>query len=248
MFLGILAAVAVIGVGAVAWTVLSRGTPTPQTALLANRSAIELSFRDAQGQTKTISGVPISVDATAGARFVRGTADAKVSIVEFSSYGCHVCKDFAQDDEPKVISQLVESNRARFIYRDYPLTGGNDQATNTRASVVAACTHAQDPEGFWKYHAVLFRGFDDWRFTTGPALNDKLLGYSQQLGFDTTAINTCLQDTKDIEAAIAEDIRLADAAQIAGTPAFIVNGYRWGSGRLSVEALTAIVEHFEKNP
>jgi protein-disulfide isomerase len=254
VFLGVIGAIALVGVVLVAAAVFSRSQQSQVTTTTSSRPNVEFSFSDQNGQRQKLRGIAVDADLLTGARFVLGQASAKATIVEFASYGCHVCKDFAEKDKNKLVSELVDSGRAKLIFRDYQITGGNDPKTNERVAVAAACSNKQDESAFWKFHDVIFRAQAEWRNLSGDTLDSKLGDYANQLGIDTNALKSCMSESKDMVAAIESDRKLGDQAGISGTPAFVVNGYRWSTfigdqwreGSMPAEYFKAIVDYFEK--
>jgi protein-disulfide isomerase len=59
-----------------------------------------------------------------GERF-RGEATATVAIIEYGDIECPFCRRFKQDIYPRIVDDYIRTGKARFYYRDMPLTFTN---------------------------------------------------------------------------------------------------------------------------
>lgn len=80
---------------------------------------------------------------------ILGSADAPVTIVEFSDFQCPYC---AQVIEP--LNNLIAKypGKIRFVYRHFPLT--DIHAVAFQSAVASECAALQGK--FWEFHALLF--------------------------------------------------------------------------------------------
>lgn len=157
---------------------------------------------------------------------LRGAADAKVTIVEFSDFECPYCKQVTA-----TIAKLMDkySGKIRLAYRDYPLE--NIHPLARRAAEAAQC--ARDGGKFWEYHDLLF--------AQSPELApDDLKRYAAKVGLDTAKFDVCLASGAK-SAAVQKDIDEGTALGIAGTPVFFING-RTLRGAQPIEAFTRIID------
>ncbi|HTO98901.1 MAG TPA: thioredoxin domain-containing protein [Myxococcales bacterium] len=139
---------------------------------------------------------------------VRGPANAKVTIVEFSDFQCPYC-----GREYPVIERLMKEydGKVRLVFRHYPLEFHNFAA---KAAEAGAC--AQDQGKFWELH--------DKMFTNQSKLAvDDLKGYAKSLGMDAAKFDKCL-DSGEKKPLVDEDLKAGAAAGVNGTPAFFING------------------------
>jgi predicted DsbA family dithiol-disulfide isomerase len=72
-------------------------------------------------------------------------------------------------------------------------------------------------KAFWQMHDKIFENSRDLSHAT-------LIGYAQDMGLDTRAFTSALTSDKH-DARISADVDMAEAADINGTPHFIINGY-----------------------
>jgi protein-disulfide isomerase len=138
-----------------------------------------------------------------------GPDDAPITIVEFSDYQCPYCTAWYQ----QTFSQLLAAypDQIRFVYRDLPLPMHSEAVP---AAEAADC--AGEQAAYWKFHDALFSD----KYPLGRAAYEK---YADELGLDTAAFKTCLDDHR-YQAEVQSDA--ADAAQLglSGTPSFVING------------------------
>jgi len=173
-------------------------------------------------QPPPVVRVQVSIDGAP----VRGTAEAPVTIVEFSDFQCPFCSR-AQ----ATLKQLLERypGKVKLVYRDFPLDGLHPQAR--RAAEAARCAHDQGK--FWEYHDLLFSHF--------PQANpDDLKGYAGQAGLDLMKFERCLSGGVH-KATVQRDIDEATRLGVTGTPAFFVNG-RPLSGAQPLESFVRLIE------
>jgi predicted DsbA family dithiol-disulfide isomerase len=154
-----------------------------------------------------------------------GPAHAPVTIVAFSDYECPFCKRA----EPAVKTVLESyGDKVRLIYREFPLP--NHRRAH-KASEAALCAHDQGK--YWQMQDRLFANQE------ALAVED-LKGYARDVGLDGERFDRCL-DGGDKAAEIAASIRAGDAAGVAGTPAFFING-RPLPGAVSVERFREVID------
>ena len=145
----------------------------------------------------------------------KGGANAKVVIQEFSEYQCPFCKRV----EPTV-KQILDTygDKVKVVFRHKPLPFHGDAPLAAEATVEAFKQKGND--GFWKMHDLIFEN----QSTPNGLKREALEKYAEQVGLDMTKFKAAL-DTRAHKAAVEADSKIADAAGISGTPAFVINGY-----------------------
>ena len=53
---------------------------------------------------------------------ILGADNATVTITEFSDFQCPFCGQFARDTEPQMISEYVNSEKVKLLYKHFPLS------------------------------------------------------------------------------------------------------------------------------
>jgi protein-disulfide isomerase len=138
---------------------------------------------------------------------VRGSANAQVTIIEFSDYECPFCARAAP-----TVEQILDTygDQVKFIYRDFPL---GFHANAQKAAEAAECAGEQGK--YYEYHDKLF--------DTQALDLVSLKQHAADLGLDTTAFNSCL-DNGDMASEVQKDFSDGQAAGVSGTPTFFING------------------------
>lgn len=141
---------------------------------------------------------------------VKGTANALVTIVEFTDFECPSCARQHPVLE-KIMSEF--GDRVRLVVRDFPLS----QHANARKAAEAA-EAAREQGKYWEYAGLLFRN--------QSALGvDKLRQYATDLGLDRARFDASLDSGKFAEK-IQRDLIDGHKLGINGTPTLYINGKR----------------------
>jgi protein-disulfide isomerase len=193
----VLAAVAVIGIGAVSYSVGTGGggavtAPIAVEGLDDLERLVEL----AQGNTK-------------------GNENATVTIIEFGDFQCPACGQFATQHKPQMELAFVESGKAKFVYYDWPIIQAHPHAfLAARASRCAA-----DQNKYWEYHDNLFRNQVRWAPSTNAA--GMFVDYAGELGLDEGAFRSCLESDQHADVVTA-NMELGNQLGVGGTPTILV--------------------------
>lgn len=147
----------------------------------------------------------------------KGSADAAVTIVEYSDYQCPFCSRWVLETYPALLEQYIDTGKVRLEFRDFPLDNIHPNATP--AAVAARCAGEQGD--YWGMHDRLFGNQDQWSGLADPS--ETFQGYAAEMGLDTEAFLACLASGQ-FDEAIAQDLQAGQAAGITGTPSFLING------------------------
>jgi protein-disulfide isomerase len=194
-----LAIIAVIGLGAVGYTVIG-----PSTNGGASTPIEVEGLDDPESLVAMARGVS------------RGDADSPVTIVEFGDYQCPACGAFARDFKPQIEMSLIATGRAKFIFHDLPLV-----TIHPNAFVAARAARCAEDQGkFWEYHDELYRRQPQWSHLTDPTATFE--GYASSLGLGTSDFSVCLNSERHADLVTA-NIKLAETLGIPRTPTFLIN-------------------------
>ena len=169
----------------------------------------------------TYAPPPDHVDVDAGSLPVLGNKDAKVTVVEFSDFECPFCKRHIDQTGSQINDAYIKTGKIAFAYRHYPLVSIHPNAQ--AAAEASECANEQD--AFWKYHDLLFENQATWSSQAQAEATDAFVSYAGDLGLNTEQFRSCFEGRK-YQKKVEEDIAAGEAAQVDGTPAFFVNGYR----------------------
>jgi protein-disulfide isomerase len=157
---------------------------------------------------------------------VRGKADAKITVVEFSDFHCPFCKRV----QPTLTQLLAKyPDDVKLVYKHMPLDQLHPQAR--RAAEASWC--AQQQGKFWEYHDLLYSGGPDGSEPTLSAL-------AGRAGLDPSAYQQCMGSGK-AAAVVQQHVEEGAKFGVSGTPGFFVNG-RFLNGAVPLEAFVQIVE------
>jgi protein-disulfide isomerase len=158
-------------------------------------------------------------DVAGPATHVKGTADAPITIVEFSDFECPACGHAFSD-----LRDLVRSRSdVKLVFRHYPLDSScnhrMEQQLHPDACRAAAAAECAGRLGrFWEYHDKLFEH--------QKALDrDSLFRYARELDLDIPTFRTCLDDPATMDS-IAADVDAGTRLGIESTPTIFINGRR----------------------
>jgi protein-disulfide isomerase len=165
-FYAVFAAVAVIGVGALAYLLFKPAT----VSIPAN--------------------VTIQPSDTSGFRgYLKGSADAPVEITEYADYQCPFCQTFATLQMPTIEDRLIRTGRVRWRYRDFPL---QQHSFARLAAHSAACADEQGK--YWTQHQRIYEGQPEWAAASdaGPSFRN----YARESGLDLGRYDACMKSGK----------------------------------------------------
>lgn len=151
-----------------------------------------------------------------------GSANPKLTIVEFGDFNCPFCK--------KSYSTIREishqyKDEVKIIFRHYPLT----QENSLDLALASECSNEQNL--FWHMHDKFFQ-------TTNPG--EKINLIAKQIGLDLEQFNTCFTQKKYLNK-IRLDVLDAQKAEIKGTPTWFINGHKF-EGEIPRDAFLQVIE------
>ncbi len=145
-----------------------------------------------------------------------GKDDAPITVIEYASMTCPHCAEFQKVTFPKLKSDYVDTGKARYILREFPL-----DPLATAAFMVAR--YAGDD----KRNAVvdlLFANQDKWVYVDKQV--DGMTKLLTQAGITKDQIDKCLADKQLYDNVNKMRDIGADTFKIDSTPTFFINGRR----------------------
>jgi protein-disulfide isomerase len=163
---------------------------------------------------------------------VMGSADAPVTMIEYSAYLCPYCRLFALETLPLIEKDYIDTGKVKFVFRDFPVHGQPEVAI----AMVAEC--AADQGKFWEMQQYLWEGYDEWSQSQDilATFQDK----AEKLGMDTEKFTSCLQEGTVVDR-IIEDYNIGVQDGINSTPYFFING-TGVSGALPYEEFQKVID------
>ncbi len=161
---------------------------------------------------------------------VKGSDDAKVTIVEWSDFQCPFCGRVMP-----TLKQIEETygKDVRIVFKQNPLPMHPNAPFAARAALAA-----QKQNKFWQLHDKLFEANNSQQ--PDALKKDKIEQMARDLGLDMDLFN------RDISSPEVSDILRSDQAQAAklganGTPHFFINGVRV-SGAMPFESFKQVID------
>lgn len=145
-----------------------------------------------------------------------GDPDAPVTIIEYGSVSCSYCGRFHVEVLPQLEENYIDTGQVRFVFREvyqhrYGLWGG----------LVARCG------GEMRYFGVIDRLMEtqsEWLAGEPADVAESLRRVGRSVGLNDEQLDTCLTDNAMAEAMIAVSEEQTTAANVQGTPSFVING------------------------
>lgn len=150
----------------------------------------------------------------------RGSADAAVTIIEFSDFQCPYCTRGAA-----TVEELLAKypNDIKFVFKHFPL---DFHPWAKPASIAAICAGNQNHDAFWTLHDKYFEHQKELTLENVVAKSREYLAGSS---VDMDAWATCAENKESAEYQSASqqvdaDLALGKSLGVSGTPGFFVNG------------------------
>lgn len=83
---------------------------------------------------------------------VLGSADAPVTIVEYSDFQCPFCRNFFEQTYGTLKKEYIDTGKAKLVYRHYPLSEIHPIANKSGEAVECAAEQGK----FWEMHDAIF--------------------------------------------------------------------------------------------
>jgi protein-disulfide isomerase len=137
-----------------------------------------------------------------------GNKDGDVTFVEFFDYNCGYCKRAMAD----MLDLMKTDPKLKVVLKEFPVLGPG----SVEAAQVAVAARMQDPVGkkYLDFHQKLLGG-------RGQADKARALAVAKEVGFDMARIQKDM-DSDEVKKTIDEDMKLADALGVSGTPSYVV--------------------------
>jgi protein-disulfide isomerase len=107
--------------------------------------------------------------------------------------------------------KLLDTNHdIKFVLKEFPVLGEG----SVEAARGAVAARMQDPSKYMQFHQKLLGG-------RGVADKARALAVAKEVGFDMARIQRDMA-SEEVNTTIAEDMKLADALGVNGTPSYVV--------------------------
>jgi protein-disulfide isomerase len=156
---------------------------------------------------------------------VTGSADARITLVEFSDFQCPYCAKAVHQIDAVLKAYPTQT---RLIFKQFPLE------SHPQASISAAASLSAQRQGkFWEMHYALFANRDKLSRKT-------IMDLATGLGLDMKRFASDL-DSPDVKKAVARDAQDGDRIGVDSTPTLFINGQRY-NGSLAFDAIKPVID------
>ena len=135
---------------------------------------------------------------------VGGNAQGDVTLVEFFDYNCPYCRKMA----PVLIDAEKADPQLRIVFKEFPILGPGSEFA-ARAALAS-----QRQGRYEEFHHALMGAKE-------KVNEDSVLAAAAEVGLDVERLKADMQDPA-IQAAIEQNLALAAALRINGTPGFVI--------------------------
>ncbi len=162
--------------------------------------------------------------------YVQGNPKSKVTVIEYASLTCPHCAHFQEQEYPKLKAAYIDTNKIKYIYRDFPLDG-----LATGAALLARC--APNGRGITMID-LMYKNQLEWLRAEQPVV--PLKNYAKLSGMDDADIDSCLKNVAVLKEIQSVQEKASTLYQVDGTPTFFVNDVRVQGA--DFEALKAAID------
>ena len=199
-------------VGAIAGVLLTFAIIEINNGLSSQTKSAAANTNAANGTGSTTKTTSIGTSPVLGNK-----SKAKIAIVEFSDFECPYCKKFIDDTFSQIKTNYIDTGKAIFVYRNFPLSF--HQPAANKDATASLCV--RDLGGDSKFYDMLQAIYQNTGLNGSGMADDKMIGLAVGLGIDKDQFSACLSSSKFTDA-INKDAADGTAAGVTGTPAFVV--------------------------
>jgi protein-disulfide isomerase len=162
-----------------------------------------------------------------------GDENAPVTVIEYASFTCPHCGNFAKDTWPQVKAEYVETGKVKFILREVYF-----DKWGLWASMVARCG---GENAFYPLADAYLTKQDTWLGAAEDQRVQEIMKIARLNGLSNDQIQACLSDEEYAKSLIEWYQKNAEADEVTSTPTFIINGEKH-TGNMPFEDFAALIE------
>jgi protein-disulfide isomerase len=201
--------------------VASGGSSSKNAAATTTAQGAQADTSAAAGSSDVFAGIPQTGDTL-------GKASAPATLTVFEDPQCPYCRQWSVDTLPTVVRDFVRTGKVRLVYHGIEIIGPNSEP-GLRAIYAAGAQNK-----LWNVAAALYdvQGEEN----SGWITNGVIRSAAKAAGADGPAILTA-SPSKKVTAALVASGKDAAAAQVQGTPTFVLQRAPSLPQQLSVTSL-----------
>jgi protein-disulfide isomerase len=144
----------------------------------------------------------------------KGSATAKVMMVEVSDYHCPFCRRHTLTTQPQIDAEYINTGKLRYVFIDYPI----DQLHPDAFKAHEAANCAGDQGKYWEMHAKLFESPPT---RDSAQLVPQLVSQAQAVGVDAGKFRACFDGGK-YSTPVRDNVARMQALGVDSTPTFLL--------------------------
>ncbi len=213
-------------------------------ALIFSAAAIMIAFGPTAAKAQQADTLPVRVSDFAKTEaiddHVIGSENAAITMIIWASVTCPHCGQWFSEEWPKIKTDLIETEKLRVVFREFPTQPAELSMTGFR---MAECAPTEDFMSIIEYQMENQKDiFDAAREGRGQEVYSEI---AKLAGMETDdAIASCFRNP-DITSHIIDNASRAQVAEIKGVPAFLINGETY-NGAQDADSLVALVTEMDK--
>jgi protein-disulfide isomerase len=159
-----------------------------------------------------------------------GSANAKVTVIEYASLGCPHCADWNNDVFPQFKAKYIDTGKVKYVLREF-LTG--DPQVAAAGFLLARCA------GKDKYFQVVDEVYRHQRdmYQPGSSPRAVLLNIAESMGLTEPQFDACVGNDQALEALTKRVEGYANNDHIDATPTFVINGKVYAAGEMPIDQM-----------
>lgn len=144
-----------------------------------------------------------------------GDSSAQVTVTEFGDPQCPVCKEFAEQIAPDLISSEVKTGNVKYVYQPYLIIGPDSKPA------MKAILAAGEQQKFWNYLQLFYA--NQGTENSGYVTDEFMTSLAKAAGLDIGKWNESRNSSK-WDAVIAKGTTDAEGFGFNGTPSLVAQG------------------------
>jgi protein-disulfide isomerase len=147
---------------------------------------------------------------------VLGDPKADVKVIEYGDLQCPVCRQFADQVTPEIVSRLVRDGTAAYDFRQWAIIGP-ESVTAAKAALAAG-----EQGRYWNFVELFYR--NQGRENSGYVTDEFLESIARSAGVADIDQWNSDRDSSQWDGALARNDSQAKALGFSGTPSVLVEG------------------------
>ena len=205
---------------------LNRTIPLAVSASAFTAAELPPFTSSAQAETPAPQPAPDLMDPGPLPDRILGSPTAPLTIIEYSSMTCSHCAEFAITTLSALKKEFIDTGKARYISREFPL--------DDLAAVASMLPRSVAEERYYPVLEVLFQQQRQWLSNRIQPLMTLAV---TQLGFTEDSFNACVADRKLLGLLAQAQEHAQTAFKVSSTPTFFMNGEKVFTGYMTIQQI-----------